>query len=323
MLKIRNKKGQLAFMAVIIMVLILFFIFKANSEGYDFLMYMADEQGDLLANLPSNELAKEFLISSTQQLVYSGLYDLESAGKVEHTSSSCISDVSACKSKMDELFNSENETMSKYIYSYSMPNRDFEVSMPQYLFYTTCSGTGVTIEAIPYKAECVDYTPYPATTCDEVSEQSACESVKAYDPSTNSKTSGGCYWSESEGICMDAEYSEEPCYSETSATMSYNDCVESVNCEWFGCNDNTKSPDSHCEPLDEAECSSTSGCKWIEDYPAYITIISETNIFYQFNLQADGHYKTTISCGQYNKTYDAIAALAAQIQSEIAAEASE
>ena len=298
-----SKKGQLAFISIFIMLIILYFIFQSNQSGYKFTMYMGDNQNHFLTSLQAPEQAKIYLSEAARQSAYEVAY-IAGPNTASNSCFKCLTDFQQ---------NFENN-FTNYLLRYAHPapeNPLFapEIDLPDYNWTVSCAADKITLEGFGYRASCVDVTPYPQNPCEDIVNQADCESTQACQmPDPNDPKSlacggsGACKWSDGSGFCADGTLGGCPDLNLNASSKTY--CTSSASCEWHGCSDNTAKPEKICEGNSQTDCGNIPGCKWKVSIPETIQVTSLPNLDYQFTVSADAHIKEEINCAQYGAFYE-------------------
>lgn len=220
MAAIKSKKGQgLGFIAVVILIALLYFIFRYNTETYDFVMTAGDQQAHLVTSYVETEKAKFYSETVLEQAAY------ETAWKFGAITNCSDFSAKIC-GKQTEFLNNATNIFYNYISRYEPSSIDLDTSFPDYDFrINKCSNTGIEIEAFGFGETCFlrpDY-PFPKVPCIDQANKTDCEAVNL--------TTGGqaCNWT----ITVEPNYCDnlitEPA---CDALLNKTVCEANSDCRW-------------------------------------------------------------------------------------------
>jgi len=281
-------------MSILVLVIILYFVYTYNSERYEFLIYMGDEQAQLVGGYGSVELTKTYIKQAAKQVAYEEIYDLTNHAALPDQT--CFSSVNC--DTLNERLNSLS--LSEIINLYEINEEYGELYMPNIMTTVTCDSNQITLNGYGFVSLCADVSPVPILPCiDQVSSE-ACSAV--VDSEGNS---GACTWVltiTSGGSCQDnADGDEQKCPNLLAESAA--DCPEDLDCEWQGCLESpTVQPAQPCSlGIDgAATCNAIRGCKWFESYTEPIQYFSLPFEDFQFEVELDPHFEEKITCLEYN-----------------------
>lgn len=262
-----NKKGQgLGFIAVLILVIILYFIFRYNTEVYTFEMETGSSRSHIITAYSEAEKTKEYLKHALLFSTIHSLY-LTNNSSCEDAINKAINDKQTFKKLLKESF-------SDYIKKYDSSYSDLEITLPNYEFSFEQLQTplGVVkdvllVNVYGYEETCkLDETlfSFPKQPC-YAENKSACEAIKCEDISRQ--------------YCL--------------------------NCTWNGTDCELKLPDDYpyCEQYnDEIGCKNKwPKCYWFTFYSKPLIVSSpSTFLDYRFNVKLDTHIFSLVTCDLFN-----------------------
>ena len=217
-----SKKGQgLGLVAVIILVALLYFVFRYNVDTYEFTMTAGDQQAHLVTGFVETEKAKVFAQEAFRQAAYESAW---AAGAKTCDFTNICNNQSNFLANVSLLF---DDFILKYEPTASLMSTDF----PDYVFINnSCSSNKIEVEAYGFNEECFLSTSYilPKVPCEDQETQKDCTPVKFTDGKSNA-----CEWVYSVDVenytCTD--YTPIPdCESMTDE----NSCKStSTYCQWI------------------------------------------------------------------------------------------
>jgi len=216
---IKSRKGQgLGFVAVIILVALLYFIFRYNTEAYNFVMTAGDQQAHLVTSYVETEKAKFFSETALEQAAY------ETAWKCGATSCSDFS-AKVCN-RTDEFLDNTTSIFYSYLSRYEPSMADLSTSFPDYDFSidpAKCNNNGIEIEAFGFAQFCylrAGY-PFPKVPCIDQLNKTDCDAVQL--------TTGGqaCKWDVAKEFC--GELNTAP---DCEGIIDKSACETNSDCRW-------------------------------------------------------------------------------------------
>ncbi len=274
--KIRSKKGQgLGFVAVIIMIALLYFVFRYNTEAYEFVMAAGQQQAHLVTSYVETEKAKFFSETAMEQAAYETAWKFGAANCSNFTAKIC--------SKKDDFIENTTVIFYEYLARYSPGVIDLDTYFPDYRFrINKCDKNGMEIEAFGFDESCwlrPDY-PFPESACLDQENSEDCQAVKFTD-----KKTGACKWNDT------GKANTSYCY-ETKPAPDCESIINSANC------------------TAKKDLFNKAACYWETSYAENINILSISLSNYQFGIDSDAHFIENIDC----KGYDAFVATRKNIQ---------
>jgi len=215
-----NKKGQgLAFAAVLVLVIILYFIFKYHSDVYEFTMTAGEDRAVMMSSFAEVEKAKIFVQDALREAGYATLWNLNRT----NASDAFKQAQAAC---MGEFQNNVSALFKAYLDKYEATHPALYTVLPNYkVEVTSCSwsdGSGkIEISAYGFYEGCeinLSKYSYPAYPCEFRDSEEDCKAV----PFSNN-TPGACTWN---GTNCNQKISEPDCESRTE-----NNCADEY-CYW-------------------------------------------------------------------------------------------
>src|SRR3989344_207187 len=211
---IASKKGQgLAFISILVLVGILYFIFKYNTDTYGFIIKAGDEQAHLIESYAEGAKAKTYVQTVARLSAFDAIWKTT-------RNPSGIAIANACSSN-ETFFANFLPIFEKYISIYESSVDLSETSLPEYKFDFKCT-QGLTIEGWGYKEQCVVKSNflYPAEPCED-QNLDKCPAVKY-----SNGLSGACKIVNQ--ACVEAV--QEP---ECDSAANENECMKiSESCVW-------------------------------------------------------------------------------------------
>jgi hypothetical protein len=258
-----SKKGQgLAFISILILVGIIFLVFRYNTETYTFVMQIGSEQEHLMTAYTESAKTKSYIENAARQAALETIWNLSngslSAGDAFE------------KIKCDKVQSFFEPLFNKYILIYSPSAYPLvETIIPEYELKFTCGNKKLQVEGFGYKEACVlkENFPFPELPCEDQLNQTACENIK-YVKDSNIKIPSNkpkpCFWNATEEKCKIA--------------------LPMPGCEVFE---------------NEVDCNAKEYCKWEVSHSEKLNIIPAPIINYQFLVETDAHFKIEISDKEY------------------------
>lgn len=214
-----SKRGQgLGFIAIIVLVALLYFIFKYNVQTYEFVMTAGDEQAHLVTSFVETEKAKVFAGTALRQAAYEAAWNL--GAKSCNFNQFC--------SNYTDFLGKTGSVFKNYTLMYEPTTMLLETDFPDYkLEMRSCSNTTVKIEAFGFSETCYlrPNFPFPKVPCEDQSNETSCKEVKL--------TTGGqaCKWE------FDKDLKEYDCAEMNpapacDAITSQTGCTVNTNCIW-------------------------------------------------------------------------------------------
>jgi hypothetical protein len=204
--KIKSKRGQgLDFIAIIILIALLYFIFRYNTETYTFIMSAGDEQAHLITSYTETEKAKEFASTSLKQATYEQLW--QEGIKTCSFNSIC---------NKDSFLQNSKTRFDKSLLMYEPATELLVTEFPDYnLTFKSCSNTKLELEAFGFLEGCFikpdfKFPEYPCSDFNETTNPK-CTGIKFTDD-----TAGACKWIgtdcvETNPISYCEDYAESNC----------------------------------------------------------------------------------------------------------------
>lgn len=178
-----SKRGQgLAFVSIIVLIAILYFIFRFNTDTYGFIMQAGDEQAHLVTAYTEGAAAKSYVQIAARQAAFEAVWKI-SKSKSPDSLSKCT----------DPAFNQTFEILfRRYIAMYYSSTYLVETSIPNYRFNFDCSSNSLAITGWGYGESChLQGFHFPEKPCEDETDYTNC--------TTNIKFSDGysgnaCKW---------------------------------------------------------------------------------------------------------------------------------
>ena len=206
---VMSRKGQgLAFVSILVLIAILYFIFRFNSDTYGFVIQAGDEQAHLVTAYTEGANAKSFVQIAARDAAYEAIYNITNS-KNSSALSHCTD--ASFMPKFENLFN-------QYVAMYASSTYLVKTSIPSYKFGTpVCSSSSLTIEGFGYAEGCKlqKNFPFPERPCEDETNYDNCTTgikfTKGYfgnactwDPKlncTNSLPEPSCFVAIDPGAC--------------------------------------------------------------------------------------------------------------------------
>lgn len=213
----KSKKAQgLGLVAVVIMLALLYFIFRYNTQAFEFTMKVGDERAHLVTSFTETEKAKTFTAFALRQAVYGGLKE-KSVG-MDCSNFECP----------DPLI--VKGIFENYLSLYAPSAEGLEVSTPDYEVISPCDPVAKSIkaEAFGFEDGCFLKSTflYPKIPCEDMEQQEDCESVKL-----TSGNGRACNWDARATLSLCADANPEPACS-SAADSTACTAVSPQWCEW-------------------------------------------------------------------------------------------
>jgi hypothetical protein len=182
-----SKKGQgLALVSILVLIAILYFIFRFNTETYGFIMQAGDEQAHLVTAYTEGAKAKSYVQTAARDAAFEVVWNIGNKNPAAAALSQfCIQDA-ASGPMFKELFD-------KYLAMYSPSSPLVETSIPGYRFKSSCPHA-LEIEGFGYDESCKlkRNFPVPELPCEDQPNATACAAIKF----TTDKSKNACTWNQ-------------------------------------------------------------------------------------------------------------------------------
>jgi len=216
-MKNMSKKGQgLGFIAVIVLVALLYFIFRYHTETYTFIMTAGDHQAHLVTGYIETEKAKLFAQNSLRQAAYDELWN---AGVRGCDFSSVCND----NAKKASFLANTSSTFDIYTSMYTSTTELLDTSFPSYLLDTkSCTSNKIELDAFGFEEGCVlkSNYPFPKYPCADFNETTdpKCTEMKYTDDKA-----GACKWDRASQSCTEQNPAPD-CESVLDSTSCTGNC---------------------------------------------------------------------------------------------------
>jgi hypothetical protein len=261
-----KKAVGLGFVAIIVLLALVLFIFKYSTIVYEFHMKAGEERAHLVTAYTELEKAKIVTSDALRQVTYELLWDekvaADAAAKTCSFASVCGD---AVKEKNQDLVGKEFYDL--YASRYETYSELLETELPgEYRIGLKCDEANkIKVEAFGYSEECYlsNRFAFPEFPCEDQDDPVKCAAVKVI-----GGNSPACIWDF--GVCEE------------------------------------KNPEPDCSSASsEAECKSKSDkCDWLVSYSEKIKVSSPLSPDYKFEAQSDAHLLENITCDDYLKFAD-------------------
>lgn len=259
-----SKKGQgLAFISIIVLIAILYFVFRFNTDTYSFIMNAGDEQAHLVTAYTEGAKAVSFTQIIARQAAFETIWNMSGKGK----------DAAALSHCGDTDFNSTFKSLfDRYAGMYAPTTDLVSTYLPDYRFSFSCPANSLIIEGWGYSESCTlsRTFPFPQYPCEDQKNKTGCNAI-TFTQSTNFNGGKACNWA-----------------ADTNCTNSLPepDCSGANNadeCSVILAKDNVKY------------------CSWKVLYSEPVSVVSAPLINYQFSTHSDAHFIENISGPEYAK----------------------
>lgn len=266
-----SKRGQgLAFVSILVLVAILYFIFRFNTETYGFIMQAGDEQSHLITAYVESAKAKSYVQIAASEAASEVVWNLSNKNKDAAALTQACDQKTAFEAAFKDLF-------SKYVTMYYPSSQMLETSIPNYRFSFSCSHNGLTIEGYGYDESCKlqNNFPFPERPCEDETDYTNCTKIKFI----QNYPGNACIWDQK--LNCTSSLPEPICAGTDNA----------ADCSNIPANDNNKY------------------CSWEISYSEKINVVSAPLINYQFSIDTDAHFIETVSGSEYQAFADSRAKL--------------
>jgi hypothetical protein len=263
-----SKKGQgLAFVSILVLVAILYFIFRFNTETYGFIMQAGDEQSHLITSYVESAKAKSYVQIAASEAASEVVWNLSNKSKDAAALTQACDQKTAFEAAFKDLF-------SRYITMYSPSSQLIETSIPDYKFSFSCSHNGLMIEGYGYDESCKlqKNFPFPERPCADETDYTNCTTKIKF---TQNYPGNACTWDQK--LNCTSSLPEPNCGLAGNAT----------DCSNILAKDNNRY------------------CSWKISYSEKINVVSAPLVNYQFSIDADAHFIETVSGSEYQAFADA------------------
>jgi len=196
-MKNMSKKGQgLGFIAVIVLVALLIFIFRYHTETYSFIMTAGDHQAHLVTGYVETEKAKLFAQTSLRQAAYEELWN-------EGVKSCDFSSICNDNAKKEVFLANTSSTFDMYTSMYTSTTELLDTSFPSYLLETrSCTSNKIEIDAFGFEESCLLNAnfPFPKYPCEDFNETT---DPKCTDMKYTDGKAGACKWDAVNQLCTE------------------------------------------------------------------------------------------------------------------------
>ncbi|MCX6774540.1 MAG: hypothetical protein NTY99_00420 [DPANN group archaeon] len=179
-----SKKGQgLALISILVLIAILYFVFRYNTDTYGFIMNTGDEQAHLVTAYTESAKARSFIQLSARQAAFETIWNLSSKG----------TDASALAHCGDADFQSEFKSLFDIYSAMYAPATDLiSTHIPDYNFSFTCPSDNLNIEGWGYAERCTlsNTFPFPQYPCEDQANATSCAAIKF----TQNYPGNACKW---------------------------------------------------------------------------------------------------------------------------------
>src|SRR3990172_10100852 len=210
-----SRKGQmLGFVAVFVLLGIMFFIFKSHQDTFDFTISAGSTQAHLVTSFVETEKAKVYAQNSLRQSAMEALWDLS---KDQCDFQKACDDTAAFTAATKAEFDN-------YTAMYAASSDLITTLYPDYSLDTSCVSGRLKIEAYGFNEECLlrDGYPFPQLPCEDQDTQEKCSAVAYVDG-----RSGACSWDSTALEC--SEVSPAPI---CETFVSEIECTVETDCRW-------------------------------------------------------------------------------------------
>jgi len=182
-----SKKGQgLAIVSILVLIAILYFIFKYNTETYAFVMQTGDEQAHLVTAYMDGAKVKSYIEIAARDAAFETIWSL---------SDKSPDPAIALPKCTDANFQQKFETsFNRYVLMYAPSTDLIETTIPNYKFNTpfACSSNSLTIEGFGYDESCKlqKNFPFPELPCEDQPNATVCAGIKF----TQNYPGNACTW---------------------------------------------------------------------------------------------------------------------------------
>lgn len=213
----RGKKGQgLGFIAVIVLVALLYFIFRYHSETYSFVMTAGDHQAHLVTSYVETEKAKLFASTSLRQSAYEELWN---SGVTSCDFSGLCNDAA----KNEVFLSNTSSTLDIYLSMYTPTTELLSTEFPSYVLETkSCTSNKMEIEAFGFNEGCLlksDFL-FPKYPCADFNETT---DPKCSEMKYTNNAPGACKWDSTEQVCLEQNPAPD-CESIINESSCTGDC---------------------------------------------------------------------------------------------------
>ncbi|MEM4247769.1 MAG: hypothetical protein QXH80_00730 [Candidatus Nanoarchaeia archaeon] len=261
-----SKKGQgVGLIAVIVMLALLYFIFRYNTQAFDFVMTAGDAQAHLVTSFTEVEKAKYFAKDAFRQAFY------ETAWKAG--ARTCDDFKSKVCSNQTLFLSNVSNVFDNYIQMYAPSSELLSVNFPAYVFESkSCADKEIKIDAFGYLESCYlkSEFAFPQFPCEDQLYETDCKKIKF----TN-KNPNACKWNSADAVC---EYANPEPDCESARTQAACDAV--------------------------VDSFRNKACTWKVSYSEDISVLSIPLVDYQFKINSDAHFIETIDCKGFNAFAD-------------------
>ncbi len=259
-----SKKGQgLALISILVLVAILYFVFKYNTDTYSFIMTAGDEQAHLVTAYTEGAKAQSFVQIAARQAAFETIWNLSGKSQEASALGTCEKNL-AFPSDFKARFN-------KYLSLYAPATDLVSTSIPDYdLSFDCSSGNNLKIEGRGYSQKCVlsRTFPFPKYPCEDQDNRTNCTNMN-FAQSATYNNGKACTWT------TDLNCAESLPQPACSAANDKDTCNA------------IKAKDGN--PY----------CQWQVSYAEPVSVVSAPLINYQFSVDTNAHFIENISGTEY------------------------
>jgi hypothetical protein len=241
-----SRRGQfLGFVAILVLLAIMFFVFRYHQDTFDFTVATGSTQAHLVTGFVETEKAKVYAQNSLRQSAMESMWDL--SGETCDTQMPC--------SSREEFLASTDASFNKYISMYESNSDIITTLFPGYSLEASCFEGRTRVEAFGFNEECFlrDGYPYPRIPCEDQEGQEACNSVAYVDGRPNA-----CIWNSANEECSEATPAPICEISETRE-----ECESTTDCTWS--TSYAEQIDAISAPLQEYQFRASANGHFVED----------------------------------------------------------
>ena len=184
-----NRKGQLAFIAVLIMLALIWFGFRTQQDRFEFTILGGDRQAELVSAYAEPEFARIYVQQAAKQALFETAW-LTNPGKP----SECAFNTTEVSEQFNKTF---DEIFTSYLILYAGNDPQLEATLPNYNTTINFAGSKATVNAFGRAESCESTVPFPPKLCLD-QNATECQNVKFDDSSL------ACIWNLATEICEEA-----------------------------------------------------------------------------------------------------------------------